>query len=110
MQDNINPTQLLIAIRSGEMPSERSEAYWTEEERNELKRLYWAGTGISEMALLLQRSENAVFQQLIALGLTGASAKRSQRFPKPQKCQCPCCKELACSHCGKGGICNAGGV
>ena len=61
--------ELLLAIRNGEMHPERSTAYWTPEERAELQRLYRDGQGISEIALLLQRSESAVFQQLLAMGM-----------------------------------------
>ena len=32
--------QLLIALRTGEMPAERSGEYWSEEELQLLKRLY----------------------------------------------------------------------
>lgn len=77
-QDVMNQNELLVALRNGEVLPERSTAYWTPEERAELERLYNEGKGISEMSLLLQRSEGAIFQQLVAMGLMGAQGKPRQ--------------------------------
>lgn len=90
--------QLLISLRNGDIPSERSKEYWSEAEREELKKLFWSGKGISEISLLLQRSENAVVQQLTVMGLLTPPGKQRTRVPKPPKCQCPRCLELACPH------------
>lgn len=90
--------ELLLAIRNGEMHPERSTAYWTPEERAELQRLYRDGQGISEIALLLQRSESAVFQQLLAMGMLARQGKSRQRNPRQVKCQCPKCLEWECPH------------
>lgn len=90
--------ELLLAIRTGEIQPERSTAYWTPEERAELQRLYRDGQGISEIALLLQRSESAVFQQLLAMGMLAGQGKPRQRNPRQIKCQCPKCLEWECPH------------
>ena len=46
--------QLLIALRTGEMPAERSREYWSEEELHLLKRLYCEdGIDISDITLQL---------------------------------------------------------
>ena len=95
--------ELLLAIRNGEMHPERSTAYWTPEERAELQRLYRDGQGISEIALLLQRSESAVFQQLLAMGMLAGQGKPRQRNPRQVKCQCPKCLEWECPHYDKEG-------
>jgi len=97
-QNSMNQTELLIAQRNGEILPERSTAYWTDEERTELERLYRGGKGLSEMSLLLQRSEGAIYQQLVAMGLMGALGKPRQRNPRPLKCQCPKCLELQCPY------------
>lgn len=100
--------QLLAAYRSGELSCERSTAYWTQEERAELEEDFRAGIGISELSLLLQRSETAIYQQLIALGLTATSGTRSPRKPKPNKCECLRCAETQCLYYDeKRGLCNA---
>ena len=100
--------QLLAAYRSGELSCERSTAYWTQEERAELEEAFRAGIGISELSLFFQRSETAIYQQLIALGLTATSGTRGPRKPKPSRCECPRCLEAKCPYYDeKRGLCNA---
>ena len=100
--------QLLAAIRRGDVPCERSTALWTEEERAELEEAYRAGCDISELSLRFQRSETAIYQQLIVMGLTATSGSRSPKKPRPNKCDCPRCRETDCPHyVEKGGICLA---
>lgn len=100
--------ELLAAIRNGELPSERTTAYWTAEERAELEVSYRKGVGISELSLRLQRSETAICQQVIAMGLTVTSGSRGPRKTKPSKCSCPRCLETKCSNYDeKGGLCLA---
>lgn len=96
MENNINQSELLVSIRAGELPSERSKEYWSDAEREELRRLFWAGKGISEISLLLQRSENAIIQQLVAMNLLTPPGKHRQRAPRAPKCQCPRCLEKGC--------------
>ena len=100
--------QLLAAIRRGELPCERSTAFWTKEERAELKEAYRDGFDISELSLRLQRAETAIYQQLIVMGLTATSGIRGPKRPKPNKCGCPRCLEMQCPHYDeKGEICHA---
>ena len=76
--------QLLIALRTGEMPAERSGEYWSEEELQLLKRLYCEdGIDISDITLQLGRSELAVCQQLTKLGLLSPQGKPRARKKKP---------------------------
>lgn len=99
---------LLAAIRNGELPSERTTVNWTDDERAELEKSYKEGVGISELSLRLQRSETAIYQQLIVLGLTATSGSRGPRKPKPSKCECPRCLEMQCHYYdAKRGICRA---
>lgn len=106
MQSEMTQTELLMALRNGQLPAERSKEYWSESERTELKRRYLAGDGISEIALNLQRSENAVIQQLIAMGLLTPPGKQRRRNPKGQRCQCPHGAERNCPYYNKeGGTC-----
>lgn len=101
--------RLLAAIRNGDLPSERSKEYWSEEEREEVRRKFGAGKGISELALQLQRSENAVIQQLTAMEMLTPPGRHRRRKKKMPMCCCPRCKETACPHY-KGGVCCVGAV
>ena len=96
--------QLLIALRTGEMPAERSGEYWSEEELQLLKRLYCEdGIDISDITLQLGRSELAVCQQLTKLGLLSPQGKPRARNKKPltAQCLCPLCQVSDCAHCEK---------
>lgn len=49
-------------------------------------------------ALILQRSENVIYQQLTVMNLLTAPDKQRQKLPKRYKCQCPQCLKLACQY------------
>lgn len=96
--------ELLLALRRGDLPSERSKEYWSEEEREELRRRFYVeGMGISKCALHFQRSENAIVQQLTVMGLLipPGFGKQRQKAARRTKCQCPRCLELECPHYDK---------
>ncbi|MEY8232555.1 hypothetical protein AALA82_13185 [Oscillospiraceae bacterium 50-16] len=91
MQNENNLQELTKAVREGNVIPERAREYWKSEEREELKRLFYQGRGITEIALQLQRSEMAVVQQLMTAGLLtspGASRPRKSTMPK---CLCEKC-------------------
>ena len=98
-----NERDFLKALREGTSPSERSREYWTDEEKEELRQYFMDDEGISQIAIALQRSENAIVQQLIALKWfipTGTAGSRSGR---DHKCRCPRWKENGCPfHIGGG--------
>ena len=103
-----NERDFLKALREGTIPSERSREYWTDEEKEELRQYFMDGEGISQIAIALQRSENAIVQQLIALKWfipTGTAGSRSGR---DRKCHCPLCKGNRCPYYD-GGICRYAG-
>lgn len=89
---------------------ERTGDYWTEEDRETLRQLYQAGTGISEIAVILQRSEFAVMMQLVEMGEIRRS--RRTRALKKGKCLCENCRwgpeHPDCPRCEKGRCANAG--
>ena len=89
---------------------ERTGDYWTEEEREQLCKLYRAGVGISEIAIRLRRAESAIIMQLTDLGEIRRS-KRKRSSPKGQ-CLCENCgrgpEHPDCPRCEKGGCANAG--
>lgn len=104
-----NQQTLLAALRRGDLSSERSKEYWEEQEDHDLKRDFKDGKGISEIALRLQRSENAVVQRLISMRmLTPPSQRRHRSKQKKKKCSCPRCVENACpKYSRKDGTCHA---
>lgn len=83
----------IIAIRQQLISNERHREYWSDEEKNQLRDMFENGIGITEMALMLQRSEMAIVNQLNALGLF-----RKCRAPKKVKKECLCSQ---CSHYGE---------
>lgn len=111
MTENFDNTrELLKAIREGKIPSERSREYWSDNERNDLTRLYLVdGVGISQISLYLQRSESAIVQQLAAMGLLTPPGNERPKTASTAKCRCPKCKTLDCPYYREG-CCSAGNV
>lgn len=58
-----------IQMRNGEMKMLRDGGYWSENDREVLRREYANGTSINVIALMLQRSESAIYQQVERMGL-----------------------------------------
>lgn len=114
MMEQANPKQkLLQEIRQGVVQPACSGNYWSPEERDELRLLYESGVGISQIALQLQRSEQAVVQQLIAMDLFTPTGNTRNRSSKTPQCLCSKCQlpksERPCLQ--EGGACpNAGSV
>lgn len=72
---------------------EREGDYWTPDELERLIELFNSGTGISQIAILLQRTEPAVYQQIEKLDLYERK-RNPQRAPKALKaptCLCNDC-------------------
>ena len=89
----LTENEQIIAIRQQLVSNERHRVYWTEYEKQQLREMFASGIGITQMALLLQRSEMAIVNQLNALGLF-----KKCRAPKKTKKECLCPQ---CSHYGK---------
>ncbi len=89
---------------------ERNGEYWSKEDRETLRQLYQAGTGISEISVILQRSEFAVMMQLADMGEIRRS--RRARTLEKGKCLCENCRRGPehpdCPRCKKGRGANAG--
>ena len=73
---------------------DRDRDYWTEDERRQLKRMFNDGEDLSEIALILQRTEIAICQQTVALGLY--VRKRRPGKPKDDS-ECCLCKKCTAS-------------
>lgn len=93
--DNMNTNrEQIIALRKGGSPSQHRD-YWTEEERQQLQDLYEEGYGISEMAIIFNRSECAIYNQIEAMGL-------SQKIRRPRKKSTECkCSKCNCEGCDR---------
>lgn len=102
-----NEREILISLREGKALSERSREYWRDEEKDELRRCFMDGDGISQISISLQRSENAIMQQLMSMGLLIPAGTSGSRQSRERKCHCPRCDEFGCSY-NRGGCCYAG--
>ena len=97
---NRNQEQLLQEYRQGRVQPERAGDYWGKEERKDLARYYDEGRGISEMALLFNRGEMAIYQQLIGLDLFTTPATTRYRGKREKTPKCPLCgKKVVCPEC-----------
>ena len=107
MQENITKQELTKAIRAGIVEPERSGVYWTEDERKQLVTYIESGYGITDVSLMFCRSEMAIVQQMLAMGLMATGKRRI--CPKPSaECLCEKCKVANCVARGKGGCFDAG--
>lgn len=84
--------QSVMLMRSKCEKLDREGEYWSEEERQYLQALFDSGTGITAIAILLQRTELAVIMQANQLDLfTPPNKKRTYR-PRVPHCLCCNCK------------------
>ena len=92
MTDN-DYKQIVKSLRSRTQRMEREGDYWTEEERENLKRMFSEGYGITEMAVYFQRTEPAITQQIEKQDLYERKlyAKRKKNS-KGCSCSCKECK------------------
>ena len=68
---NENNSARICALRSRTIRPVREGAYWEKEEIELLEEMFNSGAGITEIALVLERSEPAVVQQIEKLDLYG---------------------------------------
>ena len=105
MEHSYDEQEWLKLMRKGGILPERSREYWSQDERDQLATMYTDGTGISQMALQLQRSEQAVMQQLMVTGLMTSTASRKARVEKLPHCLCDECQMQEncekCTRCSK---------
>ena len=72
---------------------ERSGDYWSDDDKEKLERLFNEGVGITEIAMILQRSETAVVQQIEKLDLYDR-----KRYPTRQR-NCAAAAKCLCDTC-----------
>jgi len=84
-----NSTEMIKSLRNRTARLEHEGDYWTAEENELLKKLFYDFTGITEIALILQRTEPAVMQQIEKLDLF-CRKTNPKRQKKQKKHYCPC--------------------
>ena len=84
----------VINMRNRTVRLDREGDYWTEEEKEQLVRSFQEGKGITAMAMLLQRTEPAIIQQIEKMDLyqrkTNPIKKRT--VAKQPVCLCTTCQ------------------
>ena len=68
----------------------RHKDYWQESDKELLKEMYLAGYGITELALRFDRSELAIFNQILNMDIIPRSRNIRE---KKSGCRCPGCPE-----------------
>lgn len=68
----------------------RHKDYWQESEKALLKEMYLSGYGITELALRFDRSELAIFNQILNMDIIPRSRGTRE---KKSGCRCPGCSE-----------------
>ena len=53
-----------VKMRAGELTLQRDKERWTDTDRETLRREYYLGTPANEIAIMLERSESAIYQQI----------------------------------------------
>lgn len=92
MKTELTQRELIQAMRRKNHKLERDGEYWTEEDKEKLYGMFEQGCGISEIAIALQRTEQAVIQQIEKMNLYN----RSKYIPKSKRktvseCLCKDC-------------------
>lgn len=94
--NRINREQI-IALRQGDTSAGLRKDYWSDDDREMLKKKFQDGDGITEIALAFRRTETAIVTQLNALKMFKQS--RAPRRKEPD-CLCPKCERyLDCAKC-----------
>ncbi len=81
--------QIVKNLRSRTQRMDHEGDYWTDAERENLKRMFLEGYGITEMAIYFQRTEPAISQQLEKQDLYERK-KYAKRKKSPTVCTCSC--------------------
>lgn len=82
-------------MRNHESNQERAGEYWSDDDKRRLKEMFARGIGISEIAIRLQRTEPAVYQQSEKMDLYNRKDNPKRRKTAANKncsCHCPTCE------------------
>lgn len=87
--------QVTIQMRNGDRRMSREGEYWTDEDKDILNRAYKNGVSITEIALMLERSESAIYQKVEQLKLCSRnpfSMRKRARKKEEDQCLCETCQ------------------
>ncbi len=81
------------SMRNRNSRLDREGDYWASDEKERLQKMFDSGVGLSEIAIRLQRTEPAVFQQAEKMDLYHRKdhPRRRRCSKKPYQCPCPTC-------------------
>lgn len=98
--------EAVTSMRNRTVRMDREGDYWTEEEKEQLVKLFREGEGITAIAIRLQRTEPAIMQQIEKMDLyrRKESPARRKSTPKPPACLCDNC-QLDPASCPNRGTC-----
>lgn len=93
MLNEQNYTNTVKNMRKSAVRLERQGDYWSEEDKENLSKMFLEGVGITEMAVILQRSETAIIQQIEKMNLYGRRLypARQKNCSEQSKCLCGTC-------------------
>lgn len=97
MSEN-NIIETIIGMRTGVIKPEHENCYWSDFDNSLLITNYNNGAGISELAVLLNRSEQAIYQRLRALGFFERYCKHRHHEKKMEE-QCLYDANCLCNEC-----------
>ena len=85
--------EAIKSMRNRNRRLDREGDYWSQEEKDRLRSLFDDGTGLSEIAIRLQRTEPAVFQQIEKMDLYQRKdyPQRRRSFARSGSCLCRQC-------------------
>lgn len=87
--------QVTVQMRNGKRRMTREGEYWTDEDKKKLISAYRDGVSITEIALMLERSESAIYQKVEQLKLCSRnpfSMRKRSRRKKEDGCLCEICQ------------------
>ena len=96
-------TKAIRKMRARQTRMEREREYWSPEETEQLETMFHEGIGLSEIAIRLQRTEQAICQQIEKMDLYNrkANPRRHKGGTKLPRCLCEICQvpRECCSVC-----------
>ena len=96
--------EAVTSMRNRTVRMDREGDYWTEEEKEQLVKLFREGEGITAIAIRLQRTEPAIMQQIQKIDLyrRKEALVRRKSDPKPPACLWHTCQldSASCHRCG----------
>lgn len=92
---DFNMTETVKNMRNRTARLDRGGDYWTEDEKQQLAERFDAGEGITSIAIQLQRSETAIFQQCEKMDLFKRKSYAKKKYEKcleQDGCLCSNCE------------------